>query len=806
MTPNAHLRARAFAAVLVVLLSSTFGCGHTAKSTPFVVRLGDRPPLAASERPALPAATIGVAVVTEGIGPSDGAPAALLLASIVEQRLARRGVDVVASRASGAGYRVVVASNPARTKSTIALVDSALRTPIQGTDLALTTFPSRAADDAVDEPLELRRCTADLSSGDLVLAKQATVTRAEQWRRAAHGRGRLAFSVVGPRQALENARSALADMPAWPNALRRADAIRRPARRTGTAPEVYTLDGGARDAPRVSVVTRLADGRDAIALAESIGNAESLSIRLSSTAPRFTVERATATVLPAGACTRVDLRYASGGGPKPAPAELADAIAIVQDAVARAIPKSGGDRPPIETFATGSAGAVAAAERAAWWTIAHKPHSSPLAESVTFVGLARASGAGESSPSAASGYDMELLGRLLARSLASIRARNLNVRKRIEPGEPELWALLGRPCGPAEETERDAGALATAALAMSLGRAEDGVVLEPWVTPDGVGLIGHAARRGGESDHAWGRRVGHVLSRAMLGPPPPVDAALAQSLAQTAEQPSAEPLGHLANFATGGRIGAWLPRGTARSLARLDRDVVVGRIRDLQRGPLRLAIVAPSEAVARRLARSVRDRLSPASVSLAHACDTAGATETTRRGLYSIESDASFAEVWIALPLTPSEAATVHIADHLAPIVGALDGPIARRLEPRGVVAGIDSRRVGPDRHAALVIRARTSADNAQAVLASLRRAIVSVGTRGMTARDLDRAARLTRHSALERRLHPRGRTIALFDGAKEPKTPSPAELRTFIRRVFRDERVIAVITRPPPPAVDDKP
>src|SRR5262249_35751164 len=86
--------------------------------------------------------------------------------------------------------------------------------------------------------------------------------------------------------------------------------------------------------------------------------------------------------------------------------------------------------------------------------------------------------------------------RAMARSEKSLSAPVVERRDRLEHGQGELWLLLGTPCGTTAEGDADAGQAALGLVAVIAARADEdrSVTLEPWITPDGVGVIAHAAR------------------------------------------------------------------------------------------------------------------------------------------------------------------------------------------------------------------------------------------------------------------------------------------------------------------------
>ncbi|MDX2051997.1 MAG: hypothetical protein SFV15_06380 [Polyangiaceae bacterium] len=106
---------------------------------------------------------------------------------------------------------------------------------------------------------------------------------------------------------------------------------------------------------------------------------------------------------------------------------------------------------------------------------------------------------------------------LLERLQARPTATRLELRNRVELGQPEFWMLVGSPC-----SERPKSAANAAAEALWLRTLTsqvpnlNGVTVEPWISTTGLGLLGHARRRNPRESHeSLASRVAASLGRVL---------------------------------------------------------------------------------------------------------------------------------------------------------------------------------------------------------------------------------------------------------------------------------------------------
>jgi hypothetical protein len=291
---------------------------------------------------------------------------------------------------------------------------------------------------------------------------------------------RTALAVVGPAALCADAEKALNDTDGWPAGSAPVDPWPT-ADTTGAFVENDVAKGRA----RITVAARIAEPLAAAAAAERLGDPRgALRARLSALPLPFHVTEVLGVAHPRGGCVSITAEADDAARDAPVPAS-ALAAAVTRSEIAAEI------RTPADA-ATATRAIVAAADpreaaaRAAWWTLSGAAQGQPDRWSTL---LALAPDDHGELPAAARRFETDLT--------ASVRASAATVVERrpaIEKGQGEVWVLLASPCGTAEEGPYDAGTSALAALAVTdHERRFTDVTIEPWITPEGVGVLAHAA-------------------------------------------------------------------------------------------------------------------------------------------------------------------------------------------------------------------------------------------------------------------------------------------------------------------------
>lgn len=783
MNAGAPLGALAWIGVVAIVgCGPGVGAGAGAKAPPPVatVAVAGRPLLTLVRRDGDPQAAIAVEVRGEGLGLA-------LYGALLAHRLSVAGFVGVEAHV-GARYARVRALAPALSSAAAEKLDQALVaavTPSEAGPLlaALDAYAARPVDDSA-----LARAAACLDrptrpASFLPPPKDAILTVGEA-ARAEHARHeRLSVAVVG-----------MAGVDAFATAFRAAAALPSgPPPKAPAATDAPTLGFSAQERfvltasglPRgatTALVSALADPTAALALRlRAVDDLSLVSVRgaahaeggcvVIEVAPppskEWSEARALAQAATAADVARQEIALAVEAGPWPS-----------EGAAATAAIAGGGD--PRE-----------AADRAAWWAFPATGAAPKLVATPTFLaGPPALAGGTKTTPDA-------LLPQIEPRWIAALdRARiagaraELELKTRVEQGQWQVVALLASSCGATHEGFGDAGvgALAVQALAVS---AEPkpvtvaGVVLEPWPTSAGLGLLAHAVPKEGESTEAVAHRVGDALGRAFLATPLPRDGFLVarnETLALLSAPPKGGDLVASALASLAPAHPSWLdPRGTLEAVAKASPELAELRLSTLRRGPLRLAVVGPDVAAA-KVARAA-ERWVPRRAGESRTCPVEDAG-LLPKGLVHARTVKGGTGFSVAVPVDdPMRDA--------GPLLAAL---LQAKLEPElsAFVGKVEVRFVrGMGRHAIVVLALAADA-NVDPAVARARAVLdkVRAGTFGDD--DVVAARKSLEAAALARALDPRARAIDAWLGPYKPV--DVAAVRKVAAAVLVEERHQLVI------------
>ena len=140
--------------------------------------------------------------------------------------------------------------------------------------------------------------------------------------------------------------------------------------------------------------------------------------------------------------------------------------------------------------------------------------------------------------------------------------------------------LIASPCGTESETDADAGltalfTVATAEMAKSSPEAR----VEPWIVPDGAGLLVHGPALPGETGSAQARRLADVVARSFASDPialPAVARARAELLRHDART-DGPALGIVASAVSPGHTSWFIATGREDTLGRSADAAVLAR-------------------------------------------------------------------------------------------------------------------------------------------------------------------------------------------------------------------------------------
>jgi hypothetical protein len=756
--------------------------------------LSGKPPIAVLSRDGDPKGAVAVAIATGGLAPS--AQPAVALAGVLEARLRARGLADATVIPAWDGYRAQWLAAEADATASVEAIRTALLAPITEADLAaaerkITALGARPLRDVA--LLDSARCTGEpFSTRD---REPLTLERLEAWRKAAHGLGRVALAAVGSDAFGEAVAAALERGAPWPAAPKKAEGEPLPP---GDAPvDVYDATGdlGA-GAARITIAVHTPSAAQSLGAAPLLGAPRGpLASRLGALDVPARVRDVTATAHARGGCLSVTIEAPPPhAGVDPA-IHLATLVALARQEIGVEIADGGADASVGRASAKRAGDPREAAARAAWWALS-EDREDPIRLS-TAIGLSQ----GRDAPPAASGAAAGAEGAIRSavdRATVAWQTPVLDTRSRVERGQGEAWMLLASPCGTAPEAESDAGLGAAFALASSERARESGVSAEPWVTPEGLGVIVHGGALTGETPLAHARRIADALARPFAADP--VDlGAVARARAELLRGSEQDDMRALASIAGALAPGhpSWLsPFGTAEALGRSSDAAILARASALRAGPLRAAILATADAAQADAAARAIDRWIARRPGEARACPVPATAPAPRPGTYAVErANAPLAEAWIAAPLPAGDADARAAASWLATALDGEGGLMARALT--GLARSWSARVLGPPRASALVMRVATAHGALDAAVAQLRALVDRLRQGALSEADRARAAQIRDRDALDASLDPKSRLAALWRGEPTPAAPALDAMRSLCANVMKDDGLVIVATRP---------
>ncbi len=782
-----------------------------------------RPPLTVIAREGDARGALAIAVTTEGIASERGALAGVALAALVQERLSIRGVEASAVGGwTGWRLRALVAS-PADAERVLDATRAALLVPVSANEPALGAVLRKAAALSA-RPLidaawvDVAQCTGDaFGSGAEALPTPAEL---ESWRAASHGLGRLAIATAGGVELADAATRALERGPPWP-----VGAPLLPSSWPAATAAAVVYDGSGELAPgaaRIIVTARTATPERAVAAASLLGAAHGpLASRLEALEAPAHLRSVVATAHTDGGCLAATIDMAEHDLGADGPSRIATAAALARQELAVEVADITAPAGLGRALSLRAADPRDAAERAAWWSLAgHRPG---VAEGDVRVNLVVGVAASRDASQAAMRSRTDSIRAELDRATLAWHASVVESRTRVERGQGEVWVLLASPCGTMSEDNGDAGASAAVAWAAAT-QGEDlasNARVEPFVAPDGVGVMVHGPSRAGETADAHARRLADMAARAFAA-----DSLERQPLSRArtalllrASRADAWTAGMLAG-ALAPAHPSWVEAfGTVFGLSSVSDETLALRAADMRAGPLRVAVLANVDTAQADAAVRAVDRWIARLPSDSRVCPPVGPANTPRAGTYAVERVVGApSEALIAIPLPSGDPGAATAAAWLAAVLDGADGSLARALNADGAdrhgpaagpLAETWSASVLPSPQApALVIRLTAADALLDAAVAQARALLDRLRQGAIREDDRARAGNRIVRAALEASLQPRARTISLWRGESPTSPPSLQALRTFAASALHDDALVIVAARPPrvDPAVHAQP
>jgi hypothetical protein len=327
------------------------------------------------------------------------------------------------------------------------------------------------------------------------------------------------------------------------------------------------------------------------------------------------------------------------------------------------------------------------------------------------------------------------------------------------------------------------------------------VRLEPWFSPDGVGILAHGPLRAGESYDAQAQRIADAAARAFAAER--IDGAtmslVRASLLERAETTEARAESALAT-ALFPDHPSWLePRGTAEALAKTSDGSVQARGDDLRSGPIRVAVLANGSSAQASAAAKAADRWIARRSNGVRACSAPSSPSAAKPGTYAVEASGRPPEAALALRLPSGDASARVLASWWAEVLDGDDGLLAAALGNPGLARSWSARVLGPEHDGALAIRIVSSDAALGSAVAQARALLDRLKNGSLSDRDLARAAARRAKNDVHAALDPRARLVATWSASPTASAPPSLDaMKSFAASFFRDDALVVVAARPP--------
>jgi hypothetical protein len=719
-----------------------------------------------------------------------GSEASMELAALLRARLMPR-LPEVETRVQALGFELVsLARTSEQASQFVTLALSALRQPVTPGEPALALARREPAPAAARGHGGAAESAVAGCSGELYVPAQsqaasitADATRLEGWRRALYTRHKAAFAVLGSRAVLDAGVRALDSAEPWPDQPRPEDPW--PASNlTGAvaAPEA---------AGRLSVALRLPDGLRALETARQLtGPDSSLAARLQALSAPWKIERSVGVLRARGACVRVDLTVQESSGLKTEDAARAALLASQEvEALYRSVRLSEWQaaqelvRPPDPRDS---------AAIAAWRLLVGKLEPGPTRRFINW--FVRPDQVGQKT-------DAELSA-ALERLAAEWSRPALERRIRVEAGQSDFWLLLASPCGTRTEQSDDSGvgALFVRSVAVKFARVS-GVYIEPWVTPDGVGLLAHGPPSGpAETAFEHAERIGAALGWALVG-----------------SRLSASEVSHgraqlLDELGPGPRPGWWLvleslapshpswlePRGTFTSVSQALPEKVRGKQRELITGPLRVAVIANANRQQAETAVAALERWISPMRGRGQTCAEVG-SPVSRNGQLTLESHdlENDGVAYVAVPVATAAYGIPIEARAAEYLLNRSGGWLEGALVAPGLASSARAFVLGGKRATALAIEVRAlDQDKVRMAVEQVRGLLDRLSQGAATQADADSGLREQALREQTAAMDPRQRIVDLWRGASNPGAAplTLKSLRSFLSALGKQGHLVVYV------------
>ena len=536
-----------------------------------VLEAVDLPTIQLIRRQGDPRVALGIAIF-----PPGGSVETTALSALLRHRLLKAGVLAQVHTTSLAVLVVIELAINTEVDTELVALHQALTTKVAESEplaAQLAEYLKALGQHASRERSEVGLCEGNLGSEGSTALRQATPTPPDAiWlegiRNQAVVAGRVGIAAIGSGPLLRQV-STLHKMPWTPG----------PPPDDSWLAATETMVLPAEGAHEIRIALRVSDSERALSAARALrAPSHPLHSRLRGFSSRFDLSHARVTLRPAGACLGVTLVIDEASGEPTSDQVAGVSLLVLQELKAAAEQSLTDDERTLALVEPQTA--VETAALAAWAAV-----RSPLTGHTT-ARLVEYRGASDTPLRSAS-----LKARFDATE-AAWQKRSIPVLSKDETGQAQLYLMLGSVCGTLAEPSTEAGlrALAVHSLARQFSGYR-GVKLLPYVSAQGVGLVGHSAKVRGESNHELAERVARALGGAFSGAEVDgrvVAAARSKQLADIGSDPGTA----LIHSIFGGDfVSALEPRGIDNTVSGLSTIDVERSREEMAREPLRLAVL-----------------------------------------------------------------------------------------------------------------------------------------------------------------------------------------------------------------------
>ncbi len=762
-----------------------------------------RPRFTSIVRQGDPAGAIAALVLTGGDG-----QASVALATIVAERLKNAQGRPVEVHSDRLGYRIsTLVQDPNEARAWVAALRNAFERPIQPDSPETKAAANALQSLRGSSPSRLELDAINACTGEIAIPASTTVLVPstpdgarilEQWRASFHGAQRIAFATVGSSVLTTAVHEELNAGSPWPTVTPSED----PWPEADTVEAVF-LTGSRTDTPVLTLAARVSNTFAVTRLTETTFAASGPLAQRLAAATAWRLARSSATVRPRGACLALSVERDPALKDVDLTLDAARVAAWLSHEMQGELQDAYADASVAGEIVLRTSNPQQAASIAAWWSHAARLQAGPSRVAIA-LGL----------PPPKDIRDKSELGRTLTTALSSFQSSlptfsaswqqpNIDTISRLEEGQGEFWLLLANRCGTTAETGTDVGYSALAAIAAAHHHnGKDDVTLEPWIAQDGLGILAHASPKVGEHPSALARRVANAAASAMLGPPPPeyaIQEARHRLIAYLhTDGPQGEGFGMLAKTLSP-RQPAWLaPYGLYKTIVQADVQSITLRHAALASGPLRLAVLANSDAQQVPSAARVTDRWIIHRSGSPRTCSPSpppsSGPDATNIALHSDTS--SQAWIGVAQP-SPSPSDRLMFA-MLREILAGSEGMLPESFRSLDTSLRAEARTTGQRRMTALVLSFRGADEAVDRALQLAQMAMTRLRQGNISEQELRRTYTLVETNLLHQRLDPRVRIAQTWrQETSLPPMPSIQEWKTWVARTVSDERIVTIRVRP---------